>query len=149
MTLRHSLDRQGGRRAEASVSPNADGPLHAAALVHQAVFIEFATIDAAVTAAQPAVNTSDAGLALADAAAAGFVQVYFHGCSICSVWRICHLAHAWPCFANVYVKTVLPQSETLAAQGLGVLGGRGSGRFQFGRDKGYASHATIPAKHKH
>jgi hypothetical protein len=87
--LRHSLDRPGGRRAEASVSPNADRPLHAAALVYQAVFIEFATIDAAVTAAQPAVNASDAGLALADAAAAGFVQVYFHGCSICSVWQVC------------------------------------------------------------
>jgi hypothetical protein len=93
------------------------------------VFIEFATIDAAVTAAQPDVNTSDAGLALADAAAAGFVQVYFHGYSICSVWQVCHLAHAWPRFAHDCVKTALPQSETLAAQGLGFLGGPGQRPF--------------------
>jgi hypothetical protein len=33
--------------------------------------------------------------------------------------RSAHLAHAWPCFANVCVKTVPPQSETRAAQGLG------------------------------
>jgi len=74
-----------GGRAGASVSSNADRPLHAAALVHQAVFIELATINTAVTAAQPAVNTSDAGLALTATVAARFIQVYFHGCSICSV----------------------------------------------------------------
>jgi hypothetical protein len=91
-----SRSTRGGGRAEASVSSNANRPLHAAALAHQAVFIELATIDAAVTAAQPAVNTSDAGLALAGTAAAGFVQVYFHGCSICGVWQVCP---PWSCLA--------------------------------------------------
>jgi hypothetical protein len=99
-----------------SVSSNADRPLHAAALVHQAVLIELATIDAAVTAAQPAVNTTDAGLALADAAAAGFVQVYFHGCSICSLWQVCPPCSCLAPICKCLIKTVLPQSETLAAQ---------------------------------
>ena len=76
---------QGGGRAEASVGSNADRPLHAAAQAHQAVLIELATIDATVTAAQPARIIGNAGLAPARNAAAGFEQVYFHGCSICSV----------------------------------------------------------------
>jgi hypothetical protein len=62
-----------------SVAPDADRSLHAAALVHQAVLIELATIDAAVTAVQPAGIIGDAGLAPAGNAAAGFEQVYFHG----------------------------------------------------------------------
>jgi hypothetical protein len=49
------------------------------------VLIELATIDATVTAAQPAGIIRNAGLASARNAAAGFEQVYFHGCSICSV----------------------------------------------------------------
>ena len=34
--------------------------------------------------------------------------------------RSAHVAHAWPCFANVCVKTDPPQSETLAAQSLSI-----------------------------
>jgi hypothetical protein len=70
--------------ALASITPDADRSLHAAALAHEAVLVELATIDAAVTAVQPAGIIGDAGLAPAGSAAAGLEQFYFHGCSICS-----------------------------------------------------------------
>jgi alkylhydroperoxidase family enzyme len=92
--LRHHLAKPtlgalAGACARASIAPDADRSLHAAALAHQAVLVELAAIDAAVTAVQPAGIIGDAGLAPARNAAAGLEQFYFHGCSICSDWQVC------------------------------------------------------------
>ena len=84
-----------GGRAEPSVSSNADRPLHAAALVNQAVLVELAAIGTAVAAMQSAnvVDARDFAAARKAAvnvrtATAGFKQICFQGGNLLSLAQV-------------------------------------------------------------